>query len=65
MNSTLFNFSLLEPYDYDMILANDSNMMASLNNPFSSSNGDTFLMNRINLSMFTFPGAYEQKNNNR
>ena len=65
MNSTPFDFSLLEPYDYDMFLANDSNMMASLNNPFSSSHGDTFLMNRINLSMFPFPGAYEQKNSAR
>ena len=65
MNSTLLNFSLYEPYDYDMILANDTNSMDSLHNSFLSSKGDTFLMNRINLSMFPFPGAYEQKNSRR
>ena len=65
MNSTLLNFSLYEPYDYDMSLANDTNSMDSLHNSFLSSKGDTFLMNRINLSMFPFPGAYEQKNSRR
>ena len=65
MNSTLLNFSLYEPYDYDMFLANDTNSMDSLHNSFLSSKRDTFLMNRINLIMFPFPGAYEQKNNRR
>ena len=65
MNSTFLNFSLFEPFDYDMFLGNDTNMMDSFHDPFLSSKGDTFLMNRINLSMFTFPGAYEHKNSTR
>ena len=65
MNYTLRNFSQYELYNYDMFLANDTNMTDSLHNPFLSSKGDTFLMNRINLSMFPFPGAYEQKNSAR
>jgi hypothetical protein len=65
MNSTPLNCSLLEPYDYDMFLANDTNMMDYSHTPFLSSKGDSFLMNRINLSMFTFPGAYQHKNDRR
>ena len=65
MNSIFLNFSLLEQYDYDMFLANDTNMIDFVHNPFLSSKGDSFLLNRINLSMFTFPGVYEHKNNRR
>ena len=62
MNWTYLNFSLADPNE--MFLDNQTmSLLASLENPFLSSKGDNYLLNRINLSSFLFPGIYDNNIN--